>query len=118
MDNPTSKAYSAIIQGMTKYYQVDRAVQLFEEAISKNFILSTTTYNSLISIGSYVKESYELRWNFTVDILTQMAKNKIKPNSGTLTAVLETLSTMNGTKVSRQHALNILAEFRPLGKHH
>lgn len=116
MDNPTSEAYSAIIQGMAKFYQVDRAFQLFEEATSKDLILSTNTYNSLISIASYLKEGYDLRWTCTTDLLTNMAKNKLKPNAGTLTAILETLSTMNGTKVSKQHALNVLKEFQQIGR--
>lgn len=99
---------------MTKYFQVDRAFQLFEEAQSKEIPLQTETYNSLIAVTHFLKESYELRWSFVLDMLSIMNKNNLAPNLGTLNAILETLSTMGGNKNTRDYVMSVLAEFKKL----
>ncbi|KAF5280612.1 hypothetical protein FQA39_LY05260 [Lamprigera yunnana] len=114
IDNPNAEAYTTIIRGMIKYGQVDRAWQLFEEAQTKNHILSVEAYNAIISAANYLKEGYELRWDFVVDILSMMAIAKIKPNLGTLNSILKTLSTMGTSRLVKQNALKTLAEFKAL----
>ncbi|XP_018331049.1 protein PTCD3 homolog, mitochondrial [Agrilus planipennis] len=115
IENPPAEAYSAIIQGMAKYYQADRAFELFEEAKGKGHILNTDVYNSIIRISPILKEGYDLRWSFVVDLLNQMSKAKLKPNLGTLNAVLRVLSTMGGGKLVKENVLKTLAEFKNLG---
>lgn len=44
-----------------------------------------------------------------------MSTNKIKPNLGTMNAVLEVLSNMPTHKNSKQYSLATIAEFRQLG---
>lgn len=114
IDKPDTKAYSALIQGMSKYYQVDRVIQLYEEAQSKSIPLTTATYNALISVAHFAKEGYDLRWNFVIDILTMMNRNKVPPNIYTLNATLEILSTMSSSKMTRDFILKTLAEFKRL----
>ncbi|CAG2066590.1 unnamed protein product, partial [Timema podura] len=58
----TSAAYCALLQGMTRHYQVDRAWQLFEEMNHKGIPLTTEAYNSLIRVTSYLREGVEQRW--------------------------------------------------------
>ncbi|XP_044748174.1 protein PTCD3 homolog, mitochondrial [Coccinella septempunctata] len=111
---PKAETYSAIIQGMAKYYQIERATQLFEEAKQKGFILSTDTYNAMIEAGNLLKENYDMRWAYIVQLLSEMHEKKIKPNLGTLNAVLYCLSLM-GIKFSRESALKVLSEFKNLG---
>ncbi|KAF2888832.1 hypothetical protein ILUMI_17341, partial [Ignelater luminosus] len=115
IDNPGAKAYSAVIQGMAKYGQNDRAWQLFEDSQQKGLIVTCDTYNALIGVASYLKEGYDLRWNFIVDLLTVMSKAQIKPNLGTLNAVLKTLSSMGSGKIMKQNMLKVLTEFKALG---
>lgn len=115
LENPSAENYSALIQGMAKYYQVDRAWQLFEEAQQKELVLSAETYNALIKVVNFLKEDYEMRWSLTVTLLSDMNKLLIKPNIGTLNAVLYALSTMGSSKTTRDTVLKVLKEFKMLG---
>lgn len=99
---------------MAKYFQVDRVLQLYEEAQSKGVPLTTSTYNAVISIAHFAKEGYDLRWNYVMDILTVMNQNKVPPNIHTLNATLEILSTMSSNKMTRDLILKTLAEFKKL----
>lgn len=115
LDPPTAEAYSALIQGMAKYYQVDKAWELFEEAQKKGFIINVNAYNSILNVTNFLKESYELRWDFIMDLLSDMNRAQIKPNLGTLNAVLHTLSTMGAGQNTRDNTLKILSEFKKIG---
>ncbi|XP_057651998.1 protein PTCD3 homolog, mitochondrial [Diorhabda carinulata] len=112
---PTAETYSAIIQGMCKYFQADRAWKLFEEAQKKGFVLTTNTYNSLIKISNFLKESSEMRWTFIINLLSDMNTAKVKPNLGTLNAVLHSLSTMGKSNNVKEYVLQVLSEFKKLG---
>lgn len=100
---------------MAKYYQVDRAWQLFEEAQKKELLLSTETYNSLIKVANFLKEDYEMRWAFMVNLLSDMNKMHVKPNIFTLNAILYSLSTMGGSQSTKDTSLKVLREFKQLG---
>lgn len=100
---------------MSKYCQVDRAWQLYQESREKGLPICTNTYNSLIQVASFLKEGYDLRWKLVQDLLTSMAHEGLKPNTATLNAVLETLSTMSGYKFTKKYVLQTLVEFKNLG---
>jgi pentatricopeptide repeat domain-containing protein 3 len=114
-ENKTAEAYCAMIQGMTKYHQVDRAYQLFEETKQKNIVLNTNTFNSLIYVVNAVKEHFELRWNLVVDLLSQMKAANLSPNLGTLNSVLYVLSYIGNSGLAKQYTLKTLSEFKNLG---
>lgn len=115
VDKPNEEMYSAIIQGMIKYGQIDRAQQLFKDATDQGKVVSLDTFNALLSVGNMVKDSYELRWNYITDLLNLMSEHKIKPNVGTLNGVLQTMSTMGTGKLLRENMFKVLAEFKALG---
>lgn len=115
IDPPTSEAYCAIIQGMAKYCQVDRAWELYQETRAKGLAVSTDTYNALIQVASFLKEGYDLRWKLVQDLLMEMAREGHKPNIGTLNAVLGTLSTMPGFRQTKNLILQTLSEFKHAG---
>lgn len=111
----TSESYAAIIRGMCKYYQVERAYALFYETIEKKIELDTRTFNSLIFVSSFIKESGEMRWEFCVDLLRQMKDRQLRPNVGTLNACLKTISTIGNHKISRTGAIKVMSEFKAIG---
>ncbi|XP_063930693.1 small ribosomal subunit protein mS39 [Zophobas morio] len=115
MTPKTPESYCAIIQGMSKYRQMDRAVQLFEEAQKSNIPLNTNTYNSLIQSVNMIKENFDMRWSLLADFLTQMKNSNLKPNLGTLNAILYALSFMGNPKRAKEYVLQTLAEFKNLG---
>lgn len=98
---------------MAKYYQVERAWELFEESQKKGFILTVDAYNALLNVTNFLKENHELRWNFIVNLLSDLNRLQIKPNLGTLNAVLYSLSTMGQN--AKDQALKVLREFREIG---
>lgn len=112
---PTAASYSALIQGMGKYYQVDRAYELYKEAQEKGFILSTNTFNYLIRDSIFIKEGFPKRWELISELLSVMNKQGVEPNVGTLNAVLEALTMTSSNKECRTYALRTIAEMRQLG---
>lgn len=113
-ENPNTQAYAALIQGMAKYHQVNRAWELFEEAQSKGIILTVETYNSLIKVANFLKENYDARWSFVLDMLSAIKTAKLNPTLATLNSVLECLTTMGSSKQVHQNTLKTLSEFKNL----
>ncbi|CAG9091060.1 unnamed protein product [Plutella xylostella] len=111
----TSEAYCAIIQGMAKYYQAERAHMLAQEAIEKGLVLSTDVYNSLLSCVGFLKEGTTMRTEALKATLAEMHKHGISPNQGTLTACLRSVSAWGGGRALQQLALQLLAEFKQIG---
>lgn len=99
---------------MAKYNQAEKALHLLKESEGKGMILNTDTYNSLIMTTPFLREDYEKRWSFVVDMLNNIKRAKLKPNLGTLNATLYVLST-NSTGFSKQLTLDTLAEFKSVG---
>lgn len=107
--------YCAVIRGMAKYFQVEKAWALYQETVAKGILLDTNTFNSLLQIASFLKESYEMRWDLVCEVLTTMKNQALKPNIGTLNAVLQTITTIGGYNHPRSYALKTLSEFKKLG---
>ncbi|XP_058452761.1 small ribosomal subunit protein mS39 [Malaya genurostris] len=107
--------YCALIRGMAKYIQVEKAWALYQETVDKNILLDTNTFNSLLQITSYLKDTYDTRWELVCELLTTMKNQSLKPNIGTLNAVLQTITTIGGHNQPRNYALKTLSEFRKLG---
>lgn len=115
MDPKTPEAYCAMIQGMAKYYQAERAHNMAQEAISKGISLSTSVYNALISCIGFLKEGTALRIEGLKTILGQMNAQGISPNDETLSACLRSLSAWGGGRALQQMALQTVAEFKQIG---
>ncbi|XP_058822135.1 small ribosomal subunit protein mS39 [Topomyia yanbarensis] len=115
IDSKQSVHYCALIRGMAKYIQVEKAWALYQETIEKNILLDTNTFNSLIEISSYLKDSYDTKWQLVCELLTAMKNQNLKPNIGTLNAVLQTITSIGGHNNPRNFALKTLSEFKKLG---
>lgn len=114
IESATVQSYCAIIRGMCKYLQVERAYALFQEALDKNLDLDVATYNSIIQVVNFLKESGEMRWELGQEIMRTMASRGVRPNLDTLNASLFLITTIGGYRQSRTFALQILAEFKEL----
>uniref|UniRef100_W8AZV6 Small ribosomal subunit protein mS39 n=1 Tax=Ceratitis capitata TaxID=7213 RepID=W8AZV6_CERCA len=115
LEPKTARSYAAIIRGMSKYFQAERAYALLQEATEKQFELDTQTFNAVISVSNFLKETADQRWELCRDLLQQMAHQQLRPNLGTLNAALEVVSTFGNFKLARSSALKVLAEFKQLG---
>lgn len=111
----TVHSYCALIRGMAKYFQVERAYALFQEALDKDLDVDAATFNAIIQVANFLKESGEMRWELVQEILQTMAARRVRPDLGTLNAVMALISTIGGYRNGRSHALQTLAEFKSLG---
>jgi pentatricopeptide repeat domain-containing protein 3 len=109
-----SRAFSTIIRGMSKFYQVEKAWAFYNDALSRGIALDVEAFNSILNCVTFLKESSELRFELIVEILTAMKNAAVEPNLGTLNACLGTISMMGG-KNPRDYALTMLAEFKAAG---
>ncbi|XP_058126412.1 small ribosomal subunit protein mS39 [Anopheles ziemanni] len=110
-----SEHYCAMIRGMARYFQVEKAWALYQETVEKGIELDTNTFNSLLHIASFLKESYDKRWDLVCEVLTAMKQQGLRPNLGTLNGILQTITTIGGYNHPRTYALKTLAEFKKLG---
>lgn len=115
IEDKKSEHYCALIRGMAKYFQVEKAWALYQETVEKGILLDTNTFNSLLQIASFLKESYEMRWDLVCEVLTTMKTQGLKPNIGTMNAILQTITTIGGYNHPRTYALKTLSEFKKLG---
>ncbi|XP_068205724.1 small ribosomal subunit protein mS39 [Palaemon carinicauda] len=115
IEDKGSKAFCALIRGMSSYFQIDRAWQLYQEAQDKGIPLDTDTYNHVLRIAPFLRESSDLRWQLTKDIMKTMAEKGVTPNLGTLNSTLEALVQSAGWRHTRDISLQVYSEFCSLG---
>lgn len=115
VDNPDSRAYSAIIQGMAKYGQAERAYQLYEESRQKGLTLNTDTYNSVIRLASTLRDSSQKKLDFMMKTLEELNASGLKPNLRTMNVCMDVLSMSKTDRLCRSYMLRLLSEFRQLG---
>lgn len=115
IDKPDSRAYSAIIQGMAKYGQADRAYQLYEEAREKGLTLNTDTYNLIIRSALTLRENNQKRLDFVVKIVSELNESGLRPNLRTLNAVVDILSACKSDRLCRSYIVRFISEFKLLG---
>lgn len=109
-----SRTFSAIIRGMCKYHQVEKAWATYNDALSRNISLDAEVFNAILNVTHFLKESYELRWDLMMEVLKTMKSTKVDPNLGTLNACMSTVSFMGGRN-ARDYAIKILTEFTRVG---
>lgn len=110
MEVKGSAAYDAIIRGMCKYYQAEKAWHLFETAQKEQVPLHVETYNAMILATNFLAER-DAKWEKLNGLLKTMNDNQITPNLITLNNSLATVSSTMNRQV-RSWALSLLAEFR------
>lgn len=109
----TSQAYGAVIRGMCKYIQVERAFALYQDALQRDLQVDAATFNSVIRVSPFLRESGDMRWQLVQEVLQTMALRKVKPNLDTMNSILSVVTTINGTE-AREHVRQTLAEFKAL----
>lgn len=109
-----SRAFSTIIRGMCKFYQVEKAWGIYNDALAHNIDLDAEAYNAILNVANFLKESTDLRWELIQEILRTMNDKNVNPNLGTLNACLSSISAMGGFQ-PKEYTLKILSEFKAIG---
>lgn len=111
-ETKSSAAYNAIIRGMCKYFQAEKAWHLFEVAQKDDSInLDVETYNAVILTTNFLTER-DAKWEKLKTVLNIMNDNKIVPNIVTLNNSLSAVSSITNPKQVRTYALSLMAEFK------
>uniref|UniRef100_A0A8C1T071 Small ribosomal subunit protein mS39 n=1 Tax=Cyprinus carpio TaxID=7962 RepID=A0A8C1T071_CYPCA len=112
LSEPNTHSYSALIRGMVKYGAYSKAFSTYTDLLNNQLKADVSTFNALITAAPEVKEKYNEKWELIVDLLKQMAEQKVKPNLLTLNAVLKALRRC-GT-VGKSQAFPVISEMRAL----
>uniref|UniRef100_A0A8C1R1Y4 Small ribosomal subunit protein mS39 n=1 Tax=Cyprinus carpio TaxID=7962 RepID=A0A8C1R1Y4_CYPCA len=112
LSEPNTHSYSALIRGMVKYGAYSKAFSTYTDLLNSRLKADVHTFNALITAAPEVKEKYNEKWELIVDLLKQMAEQKVKPNLLTLNAVLKALRRC-GT-VGKSQAFPVISEMKAL----
>jgi pentatricopeptide repeat domain-containing protein 3 len=113
IEQKDSKAYSCMIRGMCKYYQVEKAYAIYNDCLANNIELNVEVFNSILNIVSMLKENAEMKWKMVLEILTLMKERNVDPNLGTLNACLNAISNMF-YRHAKEHAIEVITEFKKI----
>uniref|UniRef100_A0A8C1XBC3 Small ribosomal subunit protein mS39 n=1 Tax=Cyprinus carpio TaxID=7962 RepID=A0A8C1XBC3_CYPCA len=112
LSEPNKHSYSALIRGMVKYGAYSKAFSTYTDLLNSRLKADMHMFNALITAAPEVKEKYNEKWELIVDLLKQMAEQKVKPNLLTLNAVLKALRRC-GT-VGKSQAFPVISEMKAL----
>uniref|UniRef100_A0A131Y211 Small ribosomal subunit protein mS39 n=1 Tax=Ixodes ricinus TaxID=34613 RepID=A0A131Y211_IXORI len=115
LENKDSRAYAAVIQGMAKHFQVDKAYELFKEMQSKGLTPSIEVYNGLLSLVPFLREGYDNRWDLANELMRGIENDGLKPNISTMNNVLEIISRFGASPSARKYALQTFSEMKHIG---
>uniref|UniRef100_A0A8C1HAH5 Small ribosomal subunit protein mS39 n=1 Tax=Cyprinus carpio carpio TaxID=630221 RepID=A0A8C1HAH5_CYPCA len=111
LSEPNKHSYSALIRGMVKYGAYSKAFSTYTDLLNSRLKADMHMFNALITAAPEVKEKYNEKWEL-IDLLKQMAEQKVRPNLLTLNAVLKALRRC-GT-VGKSQAFPVISEMKAL----
>uniref|UniRef100_A0A673LKL9 Small ribosomal subunit protein mS39 n=1 Tax=Sinocyclocheilus rhinocerous TaxID=307959 RepID=A0A673LKL9_9TELE len=94
------------------YGAYSKAFSTYTDLLNNRLKADVQTFNALIIAAPEVKEKYNEKWELIVDLLKQMAEQKVKPNLLTLNAVLKALRRC-GT-LGKSQAFPVISEMKAL----
>ncbi|ROK80933.1 Pentatricopeptide repeat domain-containing protein 3, mitochondrial [Anabarilius grahami] len=112
LSEPNTRSYSALIRGMVKYGAYSRAFSTYTDLLNSRLTADVNTFNALIAAAPEVQEKYNEKWELIVDILKQMAEQKVKPNLLTFNAILKALRRCGA--LGKSQAFPVISEMKAL----
>ncbi|XP_059473454.1 small ribosomal subunit protein mS39 [Neocloeon triangulifer] len=110
-----NKAKCALLRGMAKYCQADRGWEMYKTMRSAAEPIDVDTYNQIFKLVGFVRDTIEKRSELVEEMLREMNANKVKPNIGTLNAILDMMVSSSGQSQTKTFATRLIAEFKLLG---
>lgn len=81
-----------MIRGMVKHRALVQALNLYAELLNNRLKADVYTFNALIEATALnMNEKSEDKWNNILELLKQMAAQKVKPNLQTFNTILKCL---------------------------
>lgn len=116
IENKTESTYGAMIRGLCKFNAGTQGFKLFEEAKEKGFKLDTNTYNHVIKIVPFVRDTPDKRWELADSLMHEMSSNGLSPNVNTFTELLQVLYRNTNWAPGFVTSLRLMSEMKRLKK--
>ncbi|XP_048087031.1 pentatricopeptide repeat domain-containing protein 3, mitochondrial [Alosa alosa] len=113
MPERDSRSYGALVQGMVKHGAYSKAFNVYTDLQNNRLTADVNTFNALISAAPELREKYAEKWELILELLKQMAEQKVRPNLLTFNAVLKALRRCGS--MARSQSLLIIGEMKALG---
>lgn len=92
MPEKNAHSYCTMIRGMVKHRAHTQALNLYAELLNNRLHADVFTFNALIEATTWLtNEKFEEKWNGVLELLKQMAAQKVKPNLQTFNTILKCL---------------------------
>ncbi|XP_032890785.1 pentatricopeptide repeat domain-containing protein 3, mitochondrial isoform X1 [Amblyraja radiata] len=91
MPERNEHTYCAMIRGMVKYAAYTKAVNMYTDLLNNRMRADVHAFNALISAVPELKEAYNEKIDFILELLKQMAEQKVQPNLLTFNSALKSL---------------------------
>lgn len=111
----TPEAINTMICGFGRFNAVDKGFKLFEDSRAQGVVFDIETYNHVIKMVPFVRQSGDAKWELILDILRDMKSTNTTPNLGTFNEILDILSRINTWRHSKNMVLKTFCEMRKLG---
>ncbi|XP_049507802.1 pentatricopeptide repeat domain-containing protein 3, mitochondrial isoform X7 [Panthera uncia] len=114
MPEKNSHSYCTMIRGMVKHRALVQALNLYTELLNNRLHADVYTFNALIEATALsMNEKLEDKWNKILELLKEMAAQKVKPNLQTFNTVLKCLRRFYS--FGRLPALQTFREMKAIG---
>ncbi|XP_045835296.1 pentatricopeptide repeat domain-containing protein 3, mitochondrial isoform X2 [Meles meles] len=114
MPEKNSHSYCTMIRGMVKHRALVQALNLYTELLNNRLHADVYTFTALIEATALsVHEKLEDKWNNILDLLKQMAVQKVKPNLQTFNTILKCLRRFHA--FGKVPALQTFREMKAIG---
>ncbi|XP_027978177.1 pentatricopeptide repeat domain-containing protein 3, mitochondrial isoform X2 [Eumetopias jubatus] len=114
MPEKNSHSYCTMIRGMVKHRAPVQALNLYTELLNNRLHADVYTFNALIEATALsVNKKLEDKWNNILELLKQMAAQKVKPNLQTFNTILKCLRRFH--VFGRLPALQTFREMKAIG---
>ncbi|XP_025783111.1 pentatricopeptide repeat domain-containing protein 3, mitochondrial [Puma concolor] len=114
MPEKNSHSYCTVIRGMVKHRALVQALNLYTELLNNRLHADVYTFNALIEATALsMNEKLEDKWNKILELLKEMAAQKVKPNLQTFNTILKCLRRFYS--FGRLPALQTFREMKAIG---
>uniref|UniRef100_UPI003D9C95AA small ribosomal subunit protein mS39 precursor n=1 Tax=Danio rerio TaxID=7955 RepID=UPI003D9C95AA len=112
LSEPNTRSYSALIRGMVKHAAYTQAFSTYTDLLNNRLKADVHIFNALLAAVPAVRPKYNEKWELILDLLKQMAEQKVKPNLLTLNAILKSLRRCGA--LGRSQAFPVISEMKVL----
>ncbi|XP_051894966.1 pentatricopeptide repeat domain-containing protein 3, mitochondrial [Pristis pectinata] len=91
MPERSEHSFCTMIRGMVKYGAYTKAINMYTDLLNNRMKADVHAFNALISAVPELKEAYNEKMDFILELLKQMAEQKVQPNLLTFNSALKSL---------------------------